>query len=129
MPENLWKLSVTYLFEDTDFPIGGLQPRFYNIHKANKKGRRCTHVTVCCFYWLLILKAGLLFIYLFIYLSIYKLFYLFICLFICLFSNLFLHWFLSRSRYLYVRVVLWAIAINLKIFLLHIYLLIDKIYL
>ena len=28
MPENLWKLSVTYLFEDTDFPIGGLQPRF-----------------------------------------------------------------------------------------------------
>ena len=28
MPENLWKLSVIYLFEDTDFPIGGLQPRF-----------------------------------------------------------------------------------------------------
>ena len=28
VPENLWKLSVTYLFEDTDFPFGGLQPRF-----------------------------------------------------------------------------------------------------
>ena len=24
VPENLWKLSVTYLFKDTDFPIGGL---------------------------------------------------------------------------------------------------------
>ena len=24
VPENLWKLSVSYLFEDTDFPIGGL---------------------------------------------------------------------------------------------------------
>ena len=24
VPEILWKLSVTYLFEDTDFPIGGL---------------------------------------------------------------------------------------------------------
>ena len=23
------KLSVTYLFEDTDFPIGGLQPRYF----------------------------------------------------------------------------------------------------
>ena len=32
MPENLWKLSVTYLFEDTDFPIGGLQPRFFKIY-------------------------------------------------------------------------------------------------
>ena len=30
VPENLWKLSVTYLFKDTDFPIGGFQPRFYN---------------------------------------------------------------------------------------------------
>ena len=30
MPENLWKLSVTYLFEYTDFPIGGLQHRFCN---------------------------------------------------------------------------------------------------
>ena len=30
VPENLWKLSVTYLFEDTDFPNGGLQPRFCN---------------------------------------------------------------------------------------------------
>ena len=29
MPENLWKLSVTYLFGDTDFPIGGLQHRSY----------------------------------------------------------------------------------------------------
>ena len=29
VPEKLWKLSVTYLFEDTDFPIGGLQPRFW----------------------------------------------------------------------------------------------------
>ena len=24
VPENLWKLSVTYLFHDTHFPIGGL---------------------------------------------------------------------------------------------------------
>ena len=23
VPENLWKLRVTYLFEDTGFPIGG----------------------------------------------------------------------------------------------------------
>ena len=24
VPENLWKLSVIYLFEDIDFPIAGL---------------------------------------------------------------------------------------------------------
>ena len=29
VPENLWKLSVTYLIEDTNFPIGGLNPRSY----------------------------------------------------------------------------------------------------
>ena len=36
MPENLWKLSVTYLFEDTDFPIGGLQPRFNKLSPPNR---------------------------------------------------------------------------------------------
>ena len=36
MPEKLWKLSVTYVFEDTDFPIGGLKPRF------------CKFILVCC---------------------------------------------------------------------------------
>ena len=31
MSKNLWKLSVTYLFEDANFPIGALKPRSYNL--------------------------------------------------------------------------------------------------
>ena len=29
MSKNLWKLSVTYLFEDADIPIRGIYPRIY----------------------------------------------------------------------------------------------------
>ena len=60
--------------------------------------RVCTSSCICMhcllFYWLLLLKAGLLFIYLSIYLSIYLLIYLFVSLFGCLF----LYFFLSFCR-------------------------------
>ena len=29
VPENVWTLTVIYMFEDTDFPTGGLKPIFW----------------------------------------------------------------------------------------------------